>query len=146
MQPLYPRWYNENAYYDYYSDNRGHSTEDCTALKRKVHDLVKVGALAFDDEDVPDVNKNPLPDHQRPKVNAVDSDPELQIKKDVKVSCMLVETVYGALLKEGMLKEEQEKKEEKKTLQRMIRKLELMLKEQKEYSAVLREEYHRQTL
>ena len=63
MQPPYLRWYNENARCDYHSGNRGHSTEDCTALKRKVHDLIKVGALAFDDEDVPDVNKNPLPDH-----------------------------------------------------------------------------------
>ena len=35
--------------------------------------------------------------------------------------------------------------EEEKTLQCMMRKLELMLKEQKEYAATLREEYHRQT-
>ena len=40
-------------------------------------DLIKAEALAFDDEDVPDVNMNPLLDHQRPKINAVDSDPEL---------------------------------------------------------------------
>ena len=51
-----------------------------TALKRKVHDLIKVGALAFDDEDIPDVNRNPLSDHQRPKVNAVESDPELLVE------------------------------------------------------------------
>ena len=37
------------------------------------------------------------------------------------------------------------KEEKKKTLQNMIRELELMLKEQKEYAATLREEYHRQT-
>ena len=36
-------------------------------------------------------------------------------------------------------------KEEEKTLHCMMRKLELMLKEQKEYAATLREEYHRQT-
>ena len=75
MQPPYPKWYNENARCDYHSGNRGHSTEDCTTLKRKVHDLIKAGALAFDDEDVPDVIRNPLPDHQRPKINAIDSDP-----------------------------------------------------------------------
>ena len=117
--------------------------EDCTALNRRVHDFIKAEALAFDDEDVPNVNKHPLPDHQRSKVNVVDSDPELQIEKDVKADCMLVETVYEALLKAGMLEEEQEKKEEKKTFHHMIRELELMLKEQKEYSAALREEYHR---
>ena len=115
--------------------------EDCTALNRRVHEFIKAGALAFDDEDVPNVNKHPLPDHQRSKVNVVDSDPELQIEKDVKAGCMLVETVYEALLKAGMLEEEQEKK----TFQRMIRELKLMLKEQKKYSAALREEYHRQT-
>ena len=87
--------------------------EDCTALKQKVHDLIKVGALAFDDEDVPDVNKNPLPDHQRPKINAVKSDLELLVEKNARVVCMSVETVYEALLKARMLEEEQEKKEEK---------------------------------
>ena len=110
MQPLYPRWYNENALCDYHSSNRGHSIEDCIALKRRVHNLIKTGALAFDDEDVPNVNRNPLPDHQRPKINAVDSDSKLQIEKDVKVVCMPMETVYEALLKAGMLDEEQEKR------------------------------------
>ena len=112
MQPSYPRWYNENACCDYHFGNRGHSTEDCTALKRKVHDLIKAGALAFDDEDVLDVNRNPLPDHQRPKINAIDSDLELQIEKDVKAVCMPMETMYKALLKVGALDEEQEKKKE----------------------------------
>ena len=78
-----------------------------------VHDLIKVGALAFNDEDIPDVNKNPLPNHQRSKINVVDSDPELQIEKDVKFVCMPMRTVYEALLKASMLEEEQEKKEEK---------------------------------
>ena len=55
MQPIYLIWYNENARYDYHSDNRGHSTEDCIALKRSVHDLIKTEALTFDDEDIPNV-------------------------------------------------------------------------------------------
>ena len=83
-------------------------------LKRRVHDLIKTRALAFDDEDIPDVNRNPLPDHQRPKINIVESDPELLVEKDAKVVRMSMETVYEALLKTGMLDEEQEKKEEKK--------------------------------
>ena len=87
--------------------------EDCTALKRRVHDLIKAGALAFDDEDVSDVNKNPLLDHQRPKINAVKSDPELLVKKDARAVRMFMEMVYEALLKAGMLEEEQKKKEEK---------------------------------
>ena len=88
--------------------------EECTALKWRVHDLIKAGALAFDDEDVPDVNKNPLPDHQRPKINAVESDPELLVEKDARVVRMSMKMMYDALLKVGILEEEQEKKEEKK--------------------------------
>ena len=85
--------------------------EDCIALKWRVHNLIKAGTLAFDDEDVPDVNRNPLSDHQRPKINAIENDPELRIEKNVEAICMLMETVYKALLKEDMLGEEQEKKE-----------------------------------
>ena len=33
LQPLYPKWYNENVHYDYHFGNRGHSTKNCTALK-----------------------------------------------------------------------------------------------------------------
>ena len=110
MQPPYPRWYNENVHCDYHSGNRGHSTEDCIALKRRIHDLIKVGALSFDDKDVPDVIRNPIPDHQRPKIKAVDSDLELQIEKDVKAVCMPMRIVYEALLKAGMLEEQQEKR------------------------------------
>ena len=106
MQPPYPRWYNENARCDYHSGNKGHSMEDCTALKRRVHDLIKAGALTFEDMDIPNVNGNPLPDLQMPKINAVDSDPELQIENNVKAVCMPMESVYEALLKAGMLDEE----------------------------------------
>ena len=111
MQPPYAKWYNENVRCDYHSGNRRHSTEDCTALKWKVHDLIKAGVLAFDDDDVPDINRNPLPDYQRPKINAIGSDRELQIEKDAKAVHLRMKTVYEALFKAKMLDEEQEKKE-----------------------------------
>ena len=63
LDVVYLRWYNKNAHYDYHSSNKGHSTKDCTALKRRVHDLIKAGALTFEDEDVPNVNGNTLSDH-----------------------------------------------------------------------------------
>ena len=44
----------------------------------------------------------------------MDSNPELQIKKNVEVVCMLMGIVYETLFKTGMLEEEQKKKEEKK--------------------------------
>ena len=80
--------------------------EDCSTLKRRVHDLIKAGALTFKDEDVPNVNGNPLPDHQRLKINAVDNDLKLQIERNVKTVCMPMEIVHEALLKIGMLDKE----------------------------------------
>ena len=94
--------------------------KDCTVLKRKVHDLIKAGALAFDDEDVLDVNRNPLPDHQRSKINVIDSDPKLQIEKNVKAICMPMKTVYAALFKASMLDEGREKKKRKRRPRRAI--------------------------
>ena len=77
LQPLYLRWYNENVHYDYHSGNRGHSTENYTALKWKVQDLIKKEELTFEDEDIPNVNRNPLPNHGRPRVNAVENSEEI---------------------------------------------------------------------
>ena len=87
--------------------------EDCTMLKWRVHDLIKAGALTFKDEYVPNVNGNPLSDHGRQKINAVESDLEFKVERDVKDVCILIKTVHEALLKASMLDKEQEKKEEK---------------------------------
>ena len=45
--------------------------KNCVALKRKVQDLIKRRELSFEDEDIPNVNENPLPNHGGPKVNAI---------------------------------------------------------------------------
>ena len=74
-------------------------------MKQRVHDLIKDGALAFDDEDVSNVNRNPLSDHQRPKINAVESDSELLIERDIRAVCMPMKTVHESLFKTGMLDE-----------------------------------------
>ena len=83
--------------------------EDFTALKRRVHDLIKAGALTFNDDDVFDVNRNPLPDHQRSKINAIGCNPKLQIEKDDRAVHMPMGTVYEALFKAEMLDEKQER-------------------------------------
>ena len=64
-------------------------TEDYIVVKQRVNDLIKAGALAFDDEDILDVNRNPLPDHQRPKVNVVESDPKLLVERMLGLSVCL---------------------------------------------------------
>ena len=109
LQPPYPRWYNENVHCDYHSSNRGHFIENCTALKRRVHDFIKIGELTFEDEDVPNINENPLPNHGRPKVNAVEGGQEMQVKRDVKDVSMPMGLVYEALVKADRLKGRQRK-------------------------------------
>ena len=71
--------------------------------------------MAFDNEDIPDVNKNPLSDHQRPKVNAVESDPELLFEKDVRAVRMSMETVYRLYSRQGCYKKNKRRKRKKKT-------------------------------
>ena len=105
IRPPYPRWYNENASCDYHYGNRGHSLEDCTALKWRVNEFIKKGELTFEDEDIPNVNRNPLPNHGGPKVNVVESTQDLQVKRDVKDVCMPMRLVYEALIKAGRLKD-----------------------------------------
>ena len=101
IQPPYPRWYNENASCDYHFGNRGHSLEDCTALKWRVNELIKRGELTFEDEDIPNVNENPLPNHWGSKVNVVESSQETWIKRNIKDVNMLMGLVFEALVKVG---------------------------------------------
>ena len=112
LQPPYLRWYNEHVHYDYHSGNRGHSIKNCTALKRRVYDFIKKGELTFEDEDVPNVNGNPLPNHGGPKVNVVESSQEMQVKRDVRDVYMPMGLVYEALVKAGRLKGRQGKEKE----------------------------------
>ena len=81
-------------------------------LKRRVQDIIKKEELTFEDEDVPNVNENPLPNHRGPKVNAVESSQEMQIKKDVRDICMPMGLVYKVLVKVGRLEGIQEKEKE----------------------------------
>ena len=74
------------------------------ALKRRVQDFIKKDELTFEDEDAPNVNGNPLSNHGRSKVNAVENSQEMQVKKDVRDVCMPMGLVYEALVKVGRLK------------------------------------------
>ena len=112
IRPPYPRWYNENATCDYHFENRGHSLEDCIALKWRVSEFIKKWELTFEDEDIPNVNENPLPNHWGSKVNAVEDSQDLQVKRDVKDVRMPMRLVYEALVKAGRLKGRQGKKDE----------------------------------
>ena len=45
LRPPFPRWYNAHTQCDYHGGNPGHPTENCTALKYKVRDLINDGKL-----------------------------------------------------------------------------------------------------
>lgn len=72
VKPPYPKWYDPNARCDYHAGAIGHSTENYTALKHRVQALIKAGWLNFKKENGPDVNNNPLPNHQNAQVNAIE--------------------------------------------------------------------------
>ena len=92
--------------------------ENCTVLKQKVQDLIKRGELTFEDEDIQNVNGNPLPNYGGPRVNVVENDQEMQVKRNVKDVRMHMKLVHEALVKagklEGYLKKEEETKDQEK--------------------------------
>ena len=84
LRPLFPKWYDENAQCSYHDGNRRYSTENCTALKYKVQELIRAGTVAFDEDvDSPNVTTNPLPNHMGPKINAICEKEGFVVQKDV---------------------------------------------------------------
>ncbi|KAA3462375.1 hypothetical protein EPI10_028866 [Gossypium australe] len=63
LQPPFPKWYDANTQCEYHAGIAGHSIENCTAFKKVVEKLIKMGIVKFDDPPVPNVAGNPLPNH-----------------------------------------------------------------------------------
>ena len=61
----------------------GHSTENYTALKYKVQELIKAGKVGFEDTDAPNVTSNLLPNHIGPKINAIFEEEGFVVERDV---------------------------------------------------------------
>ena len=70
-------------------------------MKRRVQDLIKKRELTFKDEDILNMNRNPLPNHGGPRINAVESSEEMQVKRSVKDIRIPMELVYKVLVKAG---------------------------------------------
>ena len=47
FKPLFPQWYDKIAHWNYHANNKRHLMKNCIALKFKVHELFKAGALTF---------------------------------------------------------------------------------------------------
>ena len=73
MEPPYPRWYDANATCDYHYGIKGHSTENCLALKNQVQALKDVGYVNFgyNKNGGSNIISNPLPNYLGPKINGI---------------------------------------------------------------------------
>ena len=70
--------------------------------------------MTFEDEDIPNVNRNPLSNHRGTRVNAVKSGQEMQVKRNVKDVRMPMKLVHEVLVKAGRLEGCQRKEKEAK--------------------------------
>ena len=92
----------------------GHSIENCTVLKQRVQDLIKKGELTFEDEDILNMNGNPLLNHEGAKVNVVENGEEMQVTRNVRDVRMPMKLVHEVLVKAGRLEGHQRKEKETK--------------------------------
>ncbi|XP_012435549.1 uncharacterized protein LOC105762199 [Gossypium raimondii] len=98
MQPPFPKWYDTNTQCKYHAGITGHSIENCTAFKKVVERLIKMGIVKLDDPSGPNVVRNPLPNHSDKGVNAVFEDGSRRIKVDVIEACAAFRTVVQNLM------------------------------------------------
>ncbi|XP_052876264.1 uncharacterized protein LOC128282123 [Gossypium arboreum] len=83
MQPLFLKWYDANAQYEYHAGIAGHTIENCTAFKKLVERFIKMGIVKFYDPTKPNVTGNPLPSHSDNGVNAIVESGGMRTKMDV---------------------------------------------------------------
>ena len=105
LTPSYPKSYDPNVRCNYHAGAQGHSIENCTALKYKVRDLFRAGALKFEFEkqDGPNVASNPLPNHGGGGVNAIGEETSCQVEGDLGKVKMLMTQVWEILLEAGIM-------------------------------------------
>ena len=105
MEPPYPRWYDANASCDYHYEIKGHSTENCLALKNQVQALKNADYVnfGFDKAGGPNVISNPLPNHFRPKINAVLESSTERRKTCVKNVITPMKVIHEELVQAGFL-------------------------------------------
>ncbi|XP_017604596.1 uncharacterized protein LOC108451414 [Gossypium arboreum] len=80
LQSPYPKWYDANAQYDYHAGISGHSIENCTAFKKVVERLIKVGVVKFDN--APSV-ENPIPNDADGGINTISENMGRKVKTDI---------------------------------------------------------------
>ncbi|KAA0065920.1 uncharacterized protein E6C27_scaffold538G001040 [Cucumis melo var. makuwa] len=103
MQPPYPKWYDPKAKCEYHARAVGHSSKNCFPLKAKMQSLVKANWLKFKKtREESDVNQNPLPNHEGPAINVVNTFME-RYKNKVSDVTTLMNTFFQILYGAGYL-------------------------------------------
>ncbi|KAJ9153367.1 hypothetical protein P3X46_026814 [Hevea brasiliensis] len=104
IQPPYPRWYDATARCEYHGGAQGHSTDNCGALKGRVHALIQNGWLKIEGNgSLPNVTSNPLPNHNTGNgVNMIESDGESSTP-EVDELIPHFEEIFAMAMREGYL-------------------------------------------
>ncbi|XP_016752454.2 uncharacterized protein [Gossypium hirsutum] len=103
LQPPYPKWYDTNAQCEYHVGITGHSIENCTAFKKVVERLIKMGIVRFDDPATPNVAGNPLPNHTDQGVNGINEGLNRKTKYEVAEIRTPLRRVWKEMAKRGLI-------------------------------------------
>ncbi|KAL4342152.1 hypothetical protein GQ457_08G037070 [Hibiscus cannabinus] len=128
IQPPYPPWYDPKVKCEYHGGVPGHSIENCTAFKKAVERLIKMGVLKIDDSP----NTNPLPNHAGPSVNALINKEGRKIKASVEDVKSPLNWVWQTMVKAGLLQTNTESEELSPEVQQMMSNKELEFFERNE--------------
>ncbi|XP_055830762.1 uncharacterized protein LOC129899766 [Solanum dulcamara] len=72
-----PGWYDDTKHCVYHSGAAGHDTENCLTLKDKIDALIKEGVIQLRGA-APNVNNNPLPNHENVNMITIDEECNLE--------------------------------------------------------------------
>ncbi|XP_052490756.1 uncharacterized protein LOC128043004 [Gossypium raimondii] len=100
LQPPYRKWYDTNAQCDYHAGISGHSIENCTAFKKVVEGLIKLGVVKFDDS--PNT-ESPLPNHDDKRVNMLSEGTGEEVKTDIAEVKTPLKRVWKEMAKRGLV-------------------------------------------
>ncbi|XP_040974107.1 uncharacterized protein [Gossypium hirsutum] len=103
LQPPYPKWYDTNAQYEYHVGITMHSIKNCTAFKKLVERIIKIGIVRFDDPAVPNLAGNPLPNHTDQGVNEISEGGSKKIKYEIAKVRTPLRQVWKEMVKRGLI-------------------------------------------
>ncbi|XP_040930059.1 uncharacterized protein [Gossypium hirsutum] len=140
LQPPFPKWYDTNAQYEYHVGITGHSIKNCTAFKKLVERLIKMGIVRFDDPIVPNVAGNPLPNHTEEGLNGVSEGGSKEIKYEVAEVRTSLRRVWKEMVKRGLIVwDSREESEEERKYYELHNKVGHEIQECVEFRALVQE-------